>query len=202
MPINNTVKQFDSPAYYHVYNRGAGGQAVFRDDTDKSKFISLCDRYLDPANDDVDANGIVYEKYEVEVLAYCLMDNHFHIMLYQENDPGEMTKFMRSLCTAYTMYFNKRHASQGHLFQSTYKASRITSEPHLMHISRYIHMNPRSFIRYKWSSIGYYLGRPGPVWLNCERVNPMSPSDYREFLDDYVSRKMELKLIKSQLANL
>ncbi len=189
MPIKNTVKQFDAPAYYHVYNRGAGNQPIFYDNQDREKFLSLFARHIDPSDRSCKSDGREYEKYSIEVVAYCLMGNHFHLLVFQESDPEALTRLMRSVATAYTMYFNHRYKRYGHLFQSIYKASRITDEAYLVHISRYIHMNPRSYLRYRWSSIRYYLGAAAPVWVNVKRVNAMSPQQYREFLRLYEGKK-------------
>ncbi|MFZ1258006.1 MAG: transposase [Candidatus Saccharimonas sp.] len=200
MPIKNTVKLFEAPAYYHVYNRGAGGRQIFRDDTDREKFLSLLARHIDPDNDEKMIDGRVYEKYELEVVAYCLMGSHFHLLIYQESDTTALTKLMRSVATAYTMYFNRKYKQSGHLFQGVYKASWIDDEAYLLHITRYIHMNPRSYIRYKWSSLPHYLGKETPVWLFPERVNEMNPLQYRDFLRSYEGKRAELELLKQQLA--
>jgi len=202
MPIRNTVKEYDAPAYYHVYNRGAGGAPIFLDDHDRAKFLSLFARHLDSRDMTRDANREVYRKYTLEIIAYCLTDNHFHLLLYQQDDPTAITQLMRSVATAYTMYFNRKYKRAGHLFQSAFKAARITEEPYLAHITRYIHMNPRSYLRYKWSSIAYYLGvDDAPVWLRPDRLNAMHPRAYRQFLREYDGKKAELKRIKNQLAN-
>lgn len=201
MPIRNTTKQYDAPAYYHVYNRGALDSQIFLDDTDRRKFLSLFARHLDPTNDDTRTDGREYEKYEVELVAYCLMGNHFHLLLFQETDPAAVTQLMRSVATAYTMYFNRKYKRHGHLFQSIFKASRINDESYLLHITRYIHMNPRSYIRYQWSSIEYYLGAKQPVWLHADRVNDMSPKAYRQFLLDYEGKREEAEMLKVMLAN-
>lgn len=77
MPSRNSVKQFSAPAYYHVYNRGAGKQIIFRDATDKQYFMHILQRHLDPKDDSTDRFGVAYKKYDIELVAYCLMKNHF-----------------------------------------------------------------------------------------------------------------------------
>ena len=135
MPIKNTIKEYDIPAYYHIYNRGAGNQQVFRDDQDREKFLSLFIRYLDVSDTSTKTDGREYDKYDIELIAYCLMGNHFHLLVYQETDPSAATQLMRSVATAYTMYFNRKYKQFGHLFQSTFKAARITSGAYLLHIT-------------------------------------------------------------------
>lgn len=201
MPIKNTTKIYAAPAYYHVYSRGVGDLPIFLDDQDKNKFLSLFARHLDPNDTARKTGGDEYPKYDIELVAYCLMGNHFHLLLFQENDPTAMTQLMRSVATAYTMYFNRRYKKHGHLFQSVFKASHIQEEAYLLHITRYIHMNPRSYLRYKWSSLSYYFGAEAPVWLKAGRVNEMSPAAYRQFLVEYEGKKAELELLKAQLAD-
>lgn len=201
MPIRNTTKQYDAPAYYHIYNRGTGNEPIFLDDKDRNKFLSLFARHLDSGDAQTKTDGSAYDKYDLELVAYCLMGNHFHLLAYQESDPQAITQLMRSVATAYTMYFNRRHKRYGHLFQSVFKASRITDDAYLTHITRYIHMNPRSYLRYKWSSIAYYMGAAAPSWLNPDRVNDMTPKQYLHFLEAYEDKRAELEQLKNMLAD-
>ncbi len=199
MPIRNTIKLYDAPAYYHVYNRGIGGRQIFYDNYDRAKFMSLLARHLDPSDTTKRTDGVSYEKYDLELLAYCLMGNHFHMLLFQK-DLAAITQLMRSVTTAYSMYFNRKYKQNGHLFQSVFKASHIDNDAYLLHITRYIHMNPRSYIRYKWSSIAIYLGKESSSWINPERINDFSPTQYREFLDMYKGKKDELRQLKERIA--
>ena len=201
MPSKNTVREYDAPAYYHVYNRGANKEPIFYDDQDREKFLALLARHIDPDNPEVRGDGRPYEVFEVELIAYCLMENHFHLLIYQEVDPEAISLLMKSVATAYTMYFNKKYQRTGHLFQGVFKASRITDDSYLLHITRYIHMNPRSYIRYKWSSMRYYLGKEAPSWLSPDRVNNMSPRQYRNFVESYQSQRQAKQLIQDQLAD-
>ncbi len=195
MPSPNTVKQYDAPAYYHVYNRGAGGQVIFRDSADRRKFMAVLERHLSDALEDN-----TYEVFDVELIAYCLMGNHFHLLLYIPYDPTQLTALMRSVATAYSMYFNKRHKSKGHLFQGIYKASRITTDSYLAHISRYIHLNPRTYKTYYWSSLKEYMGERATPWIHPERVCDMIPEKYGIFLEDYEDRNELLASTRKQLA--
>lgn len=195
MPARNTIREYDAPAYYHVYNRGAGRMAIFQDSQDKSRFLSLLERYLSDEDDNK-----LYPTYDLELLAYCVMSNHFHLLIYHGADPTAITQLMRSVATAYSMYYNRKYKSYGHVFQGVFKSSRITNESYLQHISRYIHLNPETYITYKWSSLPYYLGAQTPDWLNPERLLDMSPTDYAKFLEDYSDRRAVLKEIKEHLA--
>lgn len=192
MPIRNTIKEYDAPAYYHIYNRGTWKHTIFRDDEDRQKFLSLLARYLGH-EESSSPRGYVYVTYDVELLAYCLMGNHFHLFIYQPSDERAISKFMQSVLTAYTMYFNRKHGTEGRLFQSTFKASRITKDAYFDHITRYIHMNPHDYLSYQWSSLPAYIGKSHPAWLTPERVRTMSPERYIQFLSNYRARRDELK---------
>lgn len=128
------------------------------------------------------------------------MGNHFHLLVFQKNSPDEISRFMKSVATAYSMYYNLRYKNKGCVFQGVFRASRIAQEPYLAHISRYIHLNPETYQTYKWSSLKYYLGVPQPAWLRCSRVLDMSPTAYQTFLEDYKNRRQLLKQIKDQLS--
>jgi len=195
MPSRNTVRQYDVPAYYHLYNRGSGGSAIFKDAQDKRKFMKLLERYLSE-----DDEFIRYPTYDIELVAYCIMGNHFHLLVYQENDALAITQLMRSVSTAYSMYFNLKYKSHGHVFQSVFKASRVGEESYLAHITRYIHLNPKTYLTYKWSSLLFYLGTEPPGWVKVSRLLDMTPIEYREFLEDYEDYRALLKEIKDQIA--
>lgn len=201
MPSRNIIRENDTDAYYHIYNRGAGKQPIFLDDQDRHKFLSLLARYIDPDDTSLRSDGQPYPVFDIELTAYCLMSNHFHLLIYQNEDTNAVSNLMKSITIAYTMYFNKKYRASGHLFQGAFKSSRITSETYLLHITRYIHMNPRYYLRYQWSSIAAYLGKEAPAWLKIQRLNSMSPEQYRNFLISYERRKDELEFIKNQLAN-
>lgn len=200
MPAKNSVKQYDTNAYYHVYNRGTGKQPIFLDAQDKRKFLSLLARHLDADSELVRGDGRTYETYELELVAFCLMKNHFHLLLYQLDDIEAVTKLLRSVSTAYTMYFNFRYKRQGGLFQGIFKASKIQNESYLEHISRYIHLNPRTYKTYAWSSLAEFVGRRSTSWVHPERILDMTPEQYLFFLEDYEERRELIDTIKHELA--
>lgn len=200
MPARNIVKEYDTDAYYHVYNRGAGDRKIFLDSGDKRKFLSLMERYVTP-KDNRDEGEKSYPEYDIEINAYCIMGNHFHMLVYQSNDKDSLSGLMRSVSTSYSMYFNKKYKRHGHVFQGVFKASRITDEPYLMHITRYIHMNPRTYMTYRWSSLNSYLDKGQEGWLRPERVRTMSATQYKQFLVEYDLKKAELEDLKVYLAD-
>lgn len=104
--------------------------------------------------------------------------------------------------TAYTMYFNKRHKRVGTLFQGVFKASRISSDSYLLHISRYTHLNPRTYKTYYYSSFADYLGRRQTAWPRSERVLCLiGEGEYAQFMEDYESRAELLQAIKTRITH-
>lgn len=113
-----------------------------------------------------------------------------------------MEKLMRSVMTSYSRYFNLKYKRTGPLFESRYRASLIDQDPYLQHISRYIHLNPRNWPTYRYSSLRYYKQGKPPEWLNLARIFSLfdSPEDYHTFVADYKEYKRVLDELKCQLA--
>lgn len=114
-----------------------------------------------------------------------------------------MAEFMRSLMTSYSMYFNRKYKRVGPVFQSRYRASLISRDDYLEHISRYIHLNPKGWENYPFSSIRYYKGLVTAEWVKPNKILAMFPSkdQYLEFIRDYESYKEMLDEIHWELAD-
>jgi len=203
MPARNTVKHYDVDAYYHIYNRGVNKAPIFLDAQDYGVFMGLLKRYL--GNEIAkDESNREYPNYAegLDLIAFCLMPNHFHMMVYQKDNTKAMESFMRSLSTAYTRYFNKKHKRVGHLFQGVYKASRISNEPYLLHISRYIHMNPKDYKNWPYSSWPYFTQGWTTDWVKQHKIFELfEGGNYEKFVDDYKQSKEETELLKTELAD-
>ena len=113
-------------AFYHVTARGNERKAVFKSIRDRQKFIE----YLETAT----------ERYNAVIHAYCLMDNHYHLLL--ETPSGNLPQIMQHINGAYTTYFNLKRVRAGHLFQGRYKAILVEMDEYAKELSRYIHLNP------------------------------------------------------------
>jgi putative transposase len=188
MPSRNILREDIPETYYHVYMRGASKANIFQDNKDKDKFISLFDRYLS-GEERRDKDDVIYPDHSsrVKLAAYCLMDNHFHLLLYQI-EQGGISKLMSSIGTSYSRYFNYRYKRSGPLFESRYKSVRITDDNYLLRISRYIHLNPRYWKQFKYSSIGYYWAkRDNPKWIDTSQIEQLfdGKDDYLQFLQDH-----------------
>ena len=203
MPARNTIKIDVAESYYHIYARGTNKQPIFLDEADYYYFQKLLSRYLSvrPAHNKA---GMQYPHYadQIELLAFCLMGNHFHLLVYQK-DAGIMASFMRSLMTSYSKYFNLKYNRTGSLFESRYKAARVDKQDYLQHISRYIHLNPRYWKRYPYSSLQYYQKGKEVEWLKPQKIRVLFAGfvEYMTFLEDYGEHKKMLQEFKKELAD-
>lgn len=207
MPTRNVVKVYCAGGYYHVYNRGVDKMDIFRDEQDFRYFIYLLRRALgtEKMRDD---SGREYKNFSelVELCAYCLMPNHFHMLLYLKEDEG-ITSLMRSVMTSYSGYFNAKYRRKGPLFQNTFLASHVTREAYFWHITRYIHLNPadigEDWRTYEFSSIKSFTGEATETWLHPEHFVETAEErrQYEKFVDDYLDMHTTLSVIKKQLAD-
>jgi len=143
-------------AFYHVTSRGNEGRTVFKSRRDREKFVE----YLESAS----------HRYKAVIHAYCLMDNHYHLLV--ETPLGNLPQIMHHINGAYTTYFNVKRKRSGHLFQGRYKAILVAIDEYAKELSRYIHLNPvRAKLveipeKYDWSSYKFYIGKQkSPKWL-------------------------------------
>jgi putative transposase len=205
MPSKNIVKHYATHTYFHIYNRGVEKRDIFIDEQDFAVFLGYLKRHLGSEAIVKKPSGYLYPNYhnDLTLLAFCLMSNHFHLLLYQKEDLSAITKLLRSVCTSYTMYFNKKYKRVGHLFQERYKASSISSDAYVQHISRYIHLNPSNYKTYKWSSLPYFKGLSHADWINPEPILEMfkNREEYFDFVQDYEAQKEILEELKYELAS-
>lgn len=204
MPSKFREKVYLPDTYYHIYNRGVNKRSIFKTAEDYATFLNLLKRYLDD-KPVLDNKGREYEwlHNKIELLAFCLMPNHFHLLIYQQ-DPDAMTRLIRGVGISYTGYFNKKYKRLGPLFQDRFKASIITRDDYLQHISRYIHLNPYNYQTWEFSSLPYYKGDKKTGWVQPERILELfddNRSEYIKFLADYEQHKKMLDEIKSDLAD-
>jgi putative transposase len=195
MPSRNIVKIYDVDTYYHIYNRGVDKRKVFIDDQDYALFLSLFNRYLGE-KPDIGSQGREYDWLvnDVEVVAFCLMSNHFHLLLYQI-EMDAITKLLRAVCSSYVTYFNVKYNRVGTLFQGCFKAVKVDNQTYLQYLTRYIHRNPPDYLNWEWSSLDYWLDGKSTYWIKPQRLNDMSPEKYLDFIKDEVAYKSTLKEI-------
>lgn len=196
------MKVFAPDSYYHVFNRGWNLTKIFLDKEDYSYFERILARHLSP-KPQRDAKGREYHHFFpiVQLNAYCLMGNHFHLLVYQ-HDEHAMSALMRSVLVAYTTYFNKKYKRRGPLFESTYKAVRIGNDIQFMHITRYIHLNHSKYKEWSHSSYADYMTEHSREFINTRPIIELfaSRKQYQEFMDDYEELQRERDMIKQELS--
>ena len=135
--------------------------------------------------------------------AYCLMPNHFHLLIYLHDDVGALSRFMASITIAYSMYFNKKYKRRGPLFENRFKASPIFEDVYLQHISRYIHLNPAKYKTWPYSSYMSYVSGTYPQWLQPEPILELfeNVGQYKAFVADYESVQQLNEMLKHSLAD-
>ena len=194
MPAKNAIKPYLENGYYHLYNRGIEKRTIFLDDRDYKVFLHFLKRYLKtPSLDEVRPcwRSDLYK--EIQLLAFCLMPNHFHLLV-KQNTRTTITEFMRRLGNAYVKYFNDRYERVGGLFQGRYKGVLVESKIDILHISRYVHRNPlpgpTPLENYPYSSYADYLERRNTSWVHPEEViayfktaQTLNPDDKRTYQD-------------------
>jgi len=140
--------------YYHVYNRGVEKRDIFMNTADHQRFQTSLYVYNTSQRvtfRDIASNPYNFKKEDslLSIGAYCLMPNHFHLLV-RETVEGGISNFMQKLSTSYTMYFNTKYDRTGSLFQGSFKAEHLHTDPYLRHIFSYIHLNPLSIIEPEW----------------------------------------------------
>jgi len=187
MPAKNVIKTYFADGFYHVYNRGVEKKRIFLDKQDHVVFLAFLKRYLTPPPEDptktLEPNFYKSLHDEIELLAYCLMPNHFHLLL-KQTETTSMARFLQRVSTSYSIYFNRKYERVGPLFQGPYKAAVIDNENYFLHLSRYIHLNPFEILKaspykgealvnllnYEWSSYADYLGKRHTEWVKTEMI--------------------------------
>jgi putative transposase len=179
-------------AWYHITSRGNERKAIFKGSVDRQRFLS----YLESA----------WERYGAVFHAYCLMANHYHLLL--ETPRSNLSQILHHINGAYTNYYNAKRSRTGHLFQGRYKAILVERDAYCQELSRYIHLNPvragtvEKPEHYPWSSYLYYTGaKKVPQWLTIDTVLGSFDSSpggaqkhYRGFVEKALGEKAESPL--------
>lgn len=200
MPSKNIVKQYVENGYYHIYNRGVEKRKIFLDEQDCAVFLHYLKLYLSPVDElkQINLPGLRILRFlrlnlsaEIDLLAFALMPNHIHLQIKQKTING-IVKLMKRLATAYVMYFNKKYHRVGGLFQNRYKAALIETDTYLLHLSRYIHLNPVKINNLTpdfrgFSSYPYYLGQKQANWIKPQEILSYFRSAQRRDLKDILS---------------
>lgn len=202
MPIRRY--NFVQKEYYHLYNRGSDKRVIFKDIEDYKHFLYLfyiCNTEKSILLRDL---PLKFERGEsiVDIGAYCLMPNHFHLIT-RERKEGGIQKFMQKVCTAYVMYFNKKYKRTGVLFEGRFKSKYIHNDIYFKYLYAYVHLNPLKLIEPLWKenvfknkskSFEYVFSYPysSIVEYRENKFNICSPSNFPTYFKKPQDHKNEI----------
>lgn len=206
--------------YYHIISRSIGKYRIFNSGRSKMRFMDmmLYYNYTNPPlrfsvlteRSQIYQNKIIEtikkdkNKHLVGLVSYCIMPTHIHLLLKQKIDNG-IPIYMSKILNSYTRYFNTKFKRKGPLWSSRYRRKLIENDDQLLHLTRYIHLNPTSVdLVYKpedweFSSYREYIGLVKPSMKLCdyEEIIDISSSDYRRFVEERVKYQKQLSIIKN-----
>lgn len=215
-------KLLKTGSIYHVFNRGVEKRVIFPDKSYYQHFLTTLSYYKDDQPERLSLSAYLdnkqriqpkVKKHIVSILCYCLMPNHFHLVLKQLADNG-ISRYMNNIANSYTRYLNTRLARTGHLFQGSFKSKLIETESSFLQVTRYIHLNPldpflypegekamgikpteKLLREYSYSSYKAYLGKE-TAYSICDRSEIQeligTPNDYRNFVRSKLSQDTRL----------
>ena len=176
------IVHFADGEFYHIYNRGNSKQKIFHNEQDYFYFIDLLvSMNTEKRTNTRDAKTKKSENDDsiISIGAYCLMPNHFHILIKQEKENG-ISKFMQKLLTAYVMYYNKKYKHTGSLFEGKFKSKYAGEDTYLKYLFSYIHLNPLKIFDESWKSKTQSLPQ--------EKLSFLSGYKYSSF-NEYLSER-------------
>ena len=187
--------------FLHIYNRGISKSIIFHNDRDRNRFLFLVmilqipetmknidrmfkDFVLDPEIYIKSFDSVGLKSRQIELINFCLMPNHFHLLIREEREGG-ISKYMQRLQNAYTKYFNTKYDRSGHLLQGAYKAVLVDSNEQLLYVSSYIHKNSRELKEYKNKELKYFWSS----YQDCVLANRWGKFLKHDILTDQFSSK-------------
>lgn len=206
MPAKNLQRVAEGGAYCHVYNRGIENRNIFADDVDYLVFLDYLKDYLsapkstESTKKDFTINGRVFRgvphqpknyNNRVELIAYSLKPDHFHLILHQKTQKSRQA-FIRSLCTRYSIYFNKKYNRTGSLFAGPYKSVKIMHQSGLLLLTHYFHNEGG------YSTYPEYLGTKETPWVKTKIVlsAKFKEGNYKDFVEKYEPNHKEKELLE------
>ena len=206
---------------YHIFNRGVNKQLIFHDNIDRTRFLFIVLYFQSPVvlqnisrsvksfvkhsvfNIDKETEQKIIKDKFIELISFCLMPNHFHFIIKEVKENG-IAKYMQRVLNSYTKYYNTRYNKSGHLFQGPYKAVHVEDNEQLLHLSSYIHRNPRELkewfnkeSNYQWSSYQDFVNKNRfEKLLVFDIISEQfkSKNEYNEFV-----KTSNTKLLKEEL---
>lgn len=213
--------------HYHIYNRAVNKQVIFHEVSDYARFLFLILYFQSPASfpkigravgnyvkrlafDIVNEKEVIRHR-TVELVAFCIMPNHFHLIV-KEKEEGGIAAYMHRVMTAYAKYYCAKYGKSGHVFQGTYKAILIVDDRQLLYLSAYIHRNPRNISKwidkenqYRWSSYQDFVevNRWGEILLPEVVLGQFKDKNkYRDFVNTSTAKLLDEELrLQSEMSN-
>lgn len=191
--------EFSPGEVFHICSRGVASRDIFRHNKDRDRFRKLMLHCL--SKDKIKSFSIALkfkqefkrtaeEEGLVNILSYCLMTNHIHLLV-KENAEGGISKYMQRLLNSYAKYFNMSQKRTGSLFINPFRAILVDGDEQLLHVSRYIHLNPyvahviNGVFNYPWSSLDEYINGKKKAVCHAKLIHSLlNFSDYKEFVSD------------------
>lgn len=212
MAINYYNRNFRPQHFYHVFNRGAYKKNIFIDKNDYETYTSILSYYLRfPRSRNFSYSNKVKEfqltKLEnietVHLVAYCLMPNHFHLLLKQlpkADKKTNISNLMRRVTMTYAKYFQRKYKHEGAILQGRYKNVPVYDGDQLLYLSKYIHKNPMKLVKkltnYPYSSYQVYVGRiEVPEWLKPGYVIKLK-KNYKRYVEQRIAEEEKEKFTK------
>lgn len=212
---------FANDQIYHVFNRGIERRTVFTNTREYQRMLEAVWFYrfrnpklrlshylnLSEAEKRLFTNELKNQALMTDLIAFCLMPNHFHLVLRQKQDNG-IRSYVANTVNSYTKYFNIKHKRVGPLFQGIFKAVHVETEEQLLHLTRYVHLNPvtaylvemKDMETYPWSSLAAYLNNQNQKTIFVERKVlkdlGIPLRRYLEFVSDQAGYACDLNKIK------
>ena len=202
--------------YYHIYSRSIAKYVIFNNEQEYSRMIGLID-ILKYKNFSYSFSKFKELKSEqqllikdqlkkqnnvlVDIVAYCIMPTHIHLILKQNKDDG-ITKYMGKLLNSYSKYFNTNHKRIGPLWAGRFKNVRVQDDDHLLHLTRYIHLNPCSANLvnkpeyWNYSSYNEYINKVNNKICSYKNIISIKPNRYKSFVEDRKDYQVKLSQIK------
>ncbi len=198
---------------YHVYTRSIAGFEIFNNSRDYERIVKAMDFY---STERIDHCFAIFEKVQenqvlntttreklVDIIAYCIMPTHIHLILKQLKEKG-ISRFMQRILNSYSKYFNIKRKRKGPLWEGRFNGILVKDDDQFLHLTRYLHLNPvtASLVEnpedWEFSSYREYLALINQDKKICEFSNylSMDPVDYRRFVNDRIDYQRELALIK------
>ncbi len=206
------MKKFYLNNIYHVFNKSIANYPIFKSDENSIRFLKTLDyynneniiinlsRFLENNSDFTPNLFKINENSLVKILGYCIMPDHYHILVKILKEEC-LSKYINNVENSYTRFFNLKFNRKGPLWQSRFKSVRIRSNEQLLHVSRYIHLNPTtsSLVKkpeeWQFSSYQFYLNNK-IIKEYLKEISTNNSLDYKKFCENNIDYQRKLKIIK------